>query len=459
MRSVSRRKTAGLLAAALWLPAAIGALPAGFVKTLIADKLDAVFIASAPDGRIFFTEKKGMIRIIKNDKLLPAPFADISSITNNANERGMIGIAIDKNFATNGYVYSSYSDKADQHDYVIRFKANGDVAEGAPTKIFDLLKHPGTFHHGMDVVWGFDDKLYLTRGNGDGAVGDKMALSKGHDEIWGSLLRINPDGTMPSDNPFYAENQGDARAVWTYGDRNAFSPRFNKDGVCLFDDVMDSPGDDEINECKSGQGYGYGGGGATAPLLKAGGGKAQVGSMWYEGTQFPAQYRGLFFFGNSGNGRIRMFNYASKTATDFDDLGGPGGAGTGDCPIGFTMGKDGSVFVSTRCGTGAQSSITYARIYKYTYGSTPVIPVQYGLQPDQVMRWSVLSGAVSVELLGGGSQTLELLDLSGKRVAQASADSRGQIRLDAQGAKGTHLLVWKDGADAKRRTVAKVVLD
>jgi glucose/arabinose dehydrogenase len=436
-----------------FLPARLSALPTGFEKKTVATGLDVSFLTTAPDGRVFVNEKGGRIRVIENDVLLPTPFADLKSSTKSANERGLLGIALDPNFTANHYVYVYKSDN-DDHAYVLRFTANGNVAAGEPTKIFDLQKHAGTYHHGGDVSFGPDGKIYVTLGNGAGALGDVNKVSKDNTDIFGSILRINPDGTVPSDNPFYAQNQGDNRAVWTYGDRNLFNVRFNPvTGKCFFDDVMDGGPDDELNECKSGGGYGYGGGGNIAPLMTSGAGGAMIGGAWYDGAghlQFPAEYKGKWFQGHANNGNIRVYDPATDKATVFDNLGG-------DCPVSLALGPQGSLYASTRCGTA--SNVTNGKVYKISYpsGVTSALP-QADINPAGVMRWSSAPGFLSVHLLLEGAQTLELRELSGRLAARASAD-KGEVRLPTQGLKGVHLLIWQDGADKSRRTMARVVLN
>jgi glucose/arabinose dehydrogenase len=451
---IRRQAVRGILAVTslIFLPSRVGALPTGFEKKTVATGLDASFLATAPDGRVFVNEKAGRIRVIENDQLLPTPFADLKSSTKSANERGLLGITLDPNFATNHYLYVYKSDN-DDHAYVLRFTANGNVAAGEPTKIFDLQKHAGTYHHGGDVSFGPDGKLYVSLGNGAGALGNVNTVSKDNTDLFGSLLRINPDGSVPSDNPFYTQNQGDNRAVWTYGDRNPFNIRFNPvSGKCYFDDVMDDGGDDELNECKSGGGYGYGGGGNIGSLMTSGAGGAMIGGTWYDGAghlQFPAEYKGKWFQGHANNGNIRIYDPAGGKATNFDNLGG-------DCPVSLALGTQGSLYASTRCGTA--SNVSNGKVYKISYpgGVTSALPGV--LYAEDVISWTPAPGLLSVKLRSQGPQSLELRALSGALVARASAD-RGEVRLSTEGRKGVHLLIWQDGSDKSRRAVAKILLN
>src|SRR3954447_15195168 len=95
-----------LLVAATSADAAV--LPSGFVETQVASGLrQPTAIAVAPDGRVFVTEKKGMLRIIENGALLPTPFLKVTVFFNG--ERGLLGVTFDPDFAHNGYVYVYYT--------------------------------------------------------------------------------------------------------------------------------------------------------------------------------------------------------------------------------------------------------------------------------------------------------------------------------------------------------------
>src|SRR5688572_28469287 len=106
----------------------LAVLPAGFVDTLVASGLERpVSIDFAPDGRIFLTEQGGAVRVIKDGQLLAEPFVtlDVSA----SGERGALGLELDPDFASNGYVYVFHTaTKPAVHNRVSRFTASGDVA-------------------------------------------------------------------------------------------------------------------------------------------------------------------------------------------------------------------------------------------------------------------------------------------------------------------------------------------
>ncbi|GEM_PF-3089746 len=440
----------------------VHALPAGFTGAVIATGLDVSFLRALDDGRIFVNEKHGTVRVIKDGKLLPTPLLDLSADVESAVERGLLGIDVDPDFAANGYVYLFHNNK-DNHAYISRYTVKGDVADPATgKKIFDLGVHGAPYHHGGDVRFGPDGKLYVTQGNAAGYIGNAQTVSQEKNDLLGSIFRINADGTIPTDNPFYAQNSGNARAVWTYGNRNPFNVRFQPGtGLGYFSDVQDDNVDDEINEAKAGGNYGYGGGSnPIAPLLAYGpNGSAQIGAAWYAGTQFPAEYRGLFFFGNSGNGNIKTLDPKTKKVATFEAL-------AGDCPISLDMGPEGSLYASTRCGDAA--SVANGKVWKFSYPGGVALRERReheqqadghgphaGIDASRVMTLDfATAGILSVHLLRSGPQTLTLLRPDGSVADRSEAIKGGEARVKTGSEKGVRILIWKGGSSSAAVKIA-----
>src|SRR3954470_223320 len=173
-------------------------LPTGYVDTLVASGLEQpISVDFAPDGRVFVTEQQGRVRVIQDGQLLAEPFVtlDVSS----SGERGVIGVELDPDFATNGYVYVFHTAKTPYlHNEVSRFTAVGDVAAaGSEQVIFDLdkLESGALIHNGGDLKFGPDGKLYISAGE-NGNSDNAQSLST----TLGKLLRLNADGTIPADN-------------------------------------------------------------------------------------------------------------------------------------------------------------------------------------------------------------------------------------------------------------------
>ena len=188
-------------------------LPTGFTEALVASGLNnPTAMQFAPDGRLFVCEQGGRLRVIKNGALLSTPFLTVT--VSSSGERGLLGVAFDPNFAVNQYVYIYYTATSPAvHNRVSRFTANGDVAAaGSEVVLLDLDNlSSATNHNGGALNFGPDGKLYVSVGENANAA-NAQTLSN----LLGKMLRLNTDGTIPTDNPFYTsasrEEPGDLGA-------------------------------------------------------------------------------------------------------------------------------------------------------------------------------------------------------------------------------------------------------
>ena len=197
-------------------------LPPGFTERLVVSGLtNPTAMAFAPDGRLFVCLQAGQIRVIKDGALLHDPFLTLT--VNSVGERGVLGIAFDPAFNSNQHVYIYYTATSPEvHNRVSRFTANGDVvAPGSELVLIDLNVEPlsgASNHNGGAIHFGQDGKLYVAIG--DNGVG---ANSQSLNTRLGKVLRLNADGTIPSDNPFFGTATGVNRAIWALGLRNPFT--------------------------------------------------------------------------------------------------------------------------------------------------------------------------------------------------------------------------------------------
>jgi hypothetical protein len=210
-----------------------------------------VSLRFAPDGRIFYTEKDtGSIRIIQpNGTLLTTPFATISPIFTDG-EAGLLGIALDPAFSTNNYVYVYYTYRDSQnytHGHIVRYTANGNSGT-SPRDIFDVTSSaPGTiYHNGGYIKFGPDGKLYAQVGE---FHQDQQAQNQ--TSMTGKMLRMNPDGSVPSDNPI----PGSLDYAW--GIRNAFGFDFDPSNGRLISTMAGPTSDDKILVIVKGGNYGW----------------------------------------------------------------------------------------------------------------------------------------------------------------------------------------------------------
>ncbi|MEM3064700.1 MAG: PQQ-dependent sugar dehydrogenase [Candidatus Nitrosotenuis sp.] len=181
--------------------------PTDFKVETVAEGLEVPWsIAFAPDGRIFVTERVGKLRVIEDGLLREEPMAILNV---GRVEGGLLGIALDPDFEKNHYtyLYYTYSDLLSTYNRVSRF-VEKDNKLSDETILIDKI--PGAaIHDGGRIRFGPDSKLYITTGDAANAN-----LAQDINSLAGKILRINPDGTIPSDNPFPDS------PVYSYGHRN-----------------------------------------------------------------------------------------------------------------------------------------------------------------------------------------------------------------------------------------------
>lgn len=323
----------------------------------------ATAFAQAPDGRLFVAQQGGALRVVKNGVLQATPFHTFA--VDSAGERGLLGVAFHPDFASNGWVYVYYTTASGgTHNRVSRLVASGanpDVSDGSDTQLVNL---PGlssaTNHNGGALHFGLDGRLYV-------AVGDNASGARAQDlaDPFGKMLRFNDDGSIPTDNPFYGQQTGLARAVWAYGLRNPFTFAVQPGtGRIHINDVGQNTWE-EVNVGAPGANYGWPGsegpdnvsGGLTGPLFTyrhsntspAGSGPggffvgfAIAGGAFYSASgPFPAAYRGNYFFADYVSRFVGRLDAANNHAAyAFATLS--------DAPVDMLVGADGALYVLTR---------------------------------------------------------------------------------------------------------------
>jgi len=281
--------------------------PTQFRVETVAANLEVPWaIAFAPDGRVFFTERVGRVRVIENGKLRPEPVATIRDVEPTG-ESGLMDLTLHPQFTSNHYLYLAYAYRAyadrgsDERVRVARFRE----AAGALTEQRIIIENipAARFHAGTRARFGPDGKLYITTGDAT-----QRELAQRLDSLAGKTLRLNDDGGVPPDNPF--AGQPNARPeIWSYGHRNAQGVAWQPGSDAQFQTEhgpsgFDGPGGgDEVNIVERGLNYGWPvihhtqtREGMVAPLLEYTPAVAPASAMFYRGAAFP-QFRGNFFFG------------------------------------------------------------------------------------------------------------------------------------------------------------------
>jgi glucose/arabinose dehydrogenase len=205
---------------------------------------EPTFVVGAPDGskRLFILEREGRIKIADADgNLQLTPFLDLSQNTSTGTEEGMLGLAFDPSFSTNGYVYVDYT-SSDANVQVVRYTvSSAQPAQVDPSSAQTVMTIPkqSKFHNGGTLAFGPDGYLYISVGD-DEQSEQAQRLSS----LYGKILRLDVTSAqpyaIPPTNPFV--NQAGARGeIWTYGFRNPWRFSFDRQtGDLWIGDVGDA---------------------------------------------------------------------------------------------------------------------------------------------------------------------------------------------------------------------------
>lgn len=316
------------------------ALPSGFNLGSVTTSLtNATAMTVAPDGRVFVCEQGGALRIVKAGSLLSTPFATLT--TTATGERGLLGVALDPAFPSNGYVYVYYTAATPTtHNRVSRLTAdigNPDVAmPGSESALIDLPTLSATNHNGGALQFGPDGKLYVA--TGENAVPANAPLLT---TTLGKILRFNADASIPSDNPFVASTIGLNQAIWAKGLRNPFSFAFQPGTTLMHINDVGQSTWEEVDTGAAGADYGWpstegptSAAGITAPRFAYGHPSAPAGQPGSTGTflqglaivgaafdaaasPWPAGYHGCYWFGDLTGGWVARMHLASGSVSTF----------------------------------------------------------------------------------------------------------------------------------------------
>ncbi|MEO7978215.1 PQQ-dependent sugar dehydrogenase [Flavobacterium sp.] len=362
--------------------------PTNFAGVQLATGLDPVGMDVVPDGRVFLTEKVGKIRVIKNGALLSTPLITIPTV-DNFSERGLMKVVVDENFATNGYIYAFYTHKANNvvNNRVSRFTVSGDIASpGSELVLINIDAVDGNtgYHNGGGLAIK-NNQIYISTGESTVASNAQSFTT-----LKGKVLRINTDGTIPTDNPYYTSASGVYRAIWALGLRNPFKLSVeNGTGKILCNDVGAGTWE-EINEIQKGKNYGWPTiegirTNQTAPanykdpfyVYNHSNGACSItaGAFYNPVTAvFPTSYIGKYFFGDYCAGWLKTIDANGTVATFATGI---------DRPLDVAVSKDGVLYFIARGGidggsNDANTSSSEGVLWKvnYTGNGIPVIGVQ-----------------------------------------------------------------------------------
>jgi glucose/arabinose dehydrogenase/PKD repeat protein len=310
-------------------------------------------IAWTPDGRMLISERDGTIWVVPpgSSQVLSTPLMQVPNVET-GDERGMLGLTVDPQFAQNGYIYAYYTHST-LHNRVSRFTVSGSSA--APASELVLWQNPtdaAIWHQGGDIHFGPDGDLYIS-------VGDHLQGFTAQDlgSYNGKILRVTRDGIAPADNPFYDGNGPNLDAIWAIGLRNPF--RFAIDpqtGKVIIGDVGEGT-TEEVDIGAPGANYGWptcegtcSTAGMTNPIYSYPHNNhdaSVTAGFVYRGSQFPADYQGDFFFGDYAMNWIKRLEFNASGGLDavrnFEPPDGHVDGPYGDI-VALQQGPDGSLW-------------------------------------------------------------------------------------------------------------------
>ena len=386
MSSMLRRQV-GILFVFLGMMLAFGvktsyaALPQGFTNQTLTTSLSLpTDFAFAPDGRIFIAQQNGQVKVFKNNQLLATNALTLPVGT--GGDRGLLSVTFDPNFSQNSYVYLLYTSTA-LHERISRFTVTGDTININSETV--LLENPnmwGGFLNAGAVRFGPDGKLYASFGsNGQGMTAQDLSSFEG------KFVRINSDGSIPTDNPFY-NFPGAQKSIYAYGLRNPWRFNFGPDGKAILGDVGQSAYD-KIVRVEKGANYGWptfegdcrpNCNGVSPPLYviphAGSAGIAVVGGGFTNGINFPSQYNNTYFFGDYVQGYLKNITFDSSgnvaTVNTFE-------TGLGSI-AGIEPGPDGCLYYHVifpgelhKICNGINQSVTAKASADKTSGSLPLV--------------------------------------------------------------------------------------
>jgi glucose/arabinose dehydrogenase len=284
-------------------------------------------LAFLPGGRMLVTERPGRLRIVEANGKLSEPVAGLPAVDARG-QGGLLDIALDPNFATNQFIYWSYSEPREggANNTAV---ARGKLVAGAAPRVdaVQVIYHQvpslvSNAHFGSRLVWNRDGTLFITQG--DRSITEGRMQAQKMDSLLGKIARINADGSIPKDNPFVGV-AGARPEIWSIGHRNLQGATLHPTTGELWTVEHGTRGGDELNIPRKGKDYGwptiaYGieyRGGPITGGIQAKAGMEQPRYYWdpviapgnltfYTGSLFPAWQRSLFVGGLGSMHLVRL---------------------------------------------------------------------------------------------------------------------------------------------------------
>lgn len=330
------------------------ALPPGaHVVPVVAGADFPVALAFAPDGRLFYTEKNtGNVRVIVDGRLQDRPV--ITLPTDDFFERGMLGIALDPDFAHNHFIWIYHTLRRPLLNRVVRFVERDGIGINATGVFTSPIDGPGN-HNGGNVHFGPDGMFYVT-------VGENASprYSQNLGDVRGKIHRFQPTAplTAPPDNPFSPDPAVAIKSIYAYGLRNSFDFDFDPLSGRMFATENGPDCDDELNLILPGGDYGWRPGvpcgdmdprfnHPVLPLVRYTPTIAPTGITFYRGSLIPEWRNDLFFcaYNNGVMYHVKLMpNRQAIASISTVNLGGVA------CSLDIETGPDGGLYFTNTQG-------------------------------------------------------------------------------------------------------------
>lgn len=343
-----------------------------------------------PDGRLLVVELAGTVKVMSPPytQASATPFLKLTNVGTAGVQQGIYDIALDPSFTTNGYFYVFYTLGSPNRDRLSRFTANatltGTVA-GSELVLYQDPQDANSEHHGGAIM--FDNAGYLFFTTGEHFI---PQLSQQLNNPRGKVHRINKDGTVPGDNPFYDGAGPNWDSIWAYGLRNPFRAFYDETSARMY--VGDVGGNDastakeELNVITRGANYGWPNseGPCSAPCTSPvysyahnGRDACIVAGFIYRGTQFPAPFRGSLFIADYTQNWIRNLTLDAGGAvtgvTNFEPPDGSVDGPYGDI-VALTQGPDEALYYMDLGYSDEGGTYGVSKLRRISYASSNQAP-------------------------------------------------------------------------------------
>ena len=233
----------------VYSPSSLGTLKITKVVKNLANPWGMAFL---PDGRILITERPGRLRIVSQGQISPAVTG--TPAVYNQGQGGLLDVAIDPNFSLNQWVYLTYAEAGTAGTAgtaVMRGKLMGNALENTQVLFRQLPKLSTGNHFGARLVFDRAGYMFVTLGENNNRITAQYL-----DHHQGKIIRLWPDGSIPTDNPFIGQASVKPE-IWSYGHRNPQGATLNPWTGKLWMNEHGPRGGDEINIPLAGKNYGW----------------------------------------------------------------------------------------------------------------------------------------------------------------------------------------------------------